>query len=219
MPDSEVGQMSKSFSFESSSDAKDTPVDKKRPKKKKTVKIEDEIVKQHSAKDDHQRTTDLFNNERSLTLDDIPRIVAAEQAREQRPNAYRHQSRHSSTNLTPERRTVTSTRRETNKKYISELSPVELFAAKHFAVLLIEKMVPEWFTFDELLDTIEVRKTPSIWEKFGKAFGSGGGNADKIKNKKKTGVFGVSLDSLVEKYGVDSTLGISKERFKNSIFY
>jgi hypothetical protein len=31
-----------------------------------------------------------FGNQDALTLDDIPRIVAAEQAKEQRPNAYRH---------------------------------------------------------------------------------------------------------------------------------
>ena len=36
------------------------------------------------------RTSDLLKNEKSLTLDDIPRIVAAEQAREQRPNAFKH---------------------------------------------------------------------------------------------------------------------------------
>ncbi|KAK9479104.1 hypothetical protein V1514DRAFT_329194 [Lipomyces japonicus] len=35
--------------------------------------------------------TDILFGEKYLTLDDIPRIVAAEQAREQRPNAFRHQ--------------------------------------------------------------------------------------------------------------------------------
>ncbi|KAK9447591.1 uncharacterized protein V1518DRAFT_386990 [Limtongia smithiae] len=39
---------------------------------------------------------DILFGEKYLTLDDIPRIVAAEQAREQRPNAYRHQRRASS---------------------------------------------------------------------------------------------------------------------------
>ncbi|KAK9246563.1 hypothetical protein V1506DRAFT_535057 [Lipomyces tetrasporus] len=34
---------------------------------------------------------DILFGEKYLTLDDIPRIVAAEQAREQRPNAFRHQ--------------------------------------------------------------------------------------------------------------------------------
>lgn len=36
------------------------------------------------------RTTDMLKNEKLLTLDDIPRIVAAEQARDQRPNAFKH---------------------------------------------------------------------------------------------------------------------------------
>ncbi|KAK9370412.1 hypothetical protein V1509DRAFT_347959 [Lipomyces kononenkoae] len=35
--------------------------------------------------------SDILFGEKYLTLDDIPRIVAAEQAREQRPNAFRHQ--------------------------------------------------------------------------------------------------------------------------------
>ncbi|KAK9467919.1 hypothetical protein V1512DRAFT_260356 [Lipomyces arxii] len=35
--------------------------------------------------------TDLMLTEKYLTLDDIPRIVAVEEAREQRPNAFRHQ--------------------------------------------------------------------------------------------------------------------------------
>ncbi|KAK9475371.1 uncharacterized protein V1510DRAFT_358627 [Dipodascopsis tothii] len=37
-----------------------------------------------------EKTTAIFG-EKYLTLDDIPRILAAEQAREQRPNAFRHQ--------------------------------------------------------------------------------------------------------------------------------
>lgn len=38
-------------------------------------------------------TSNLLKNEKGLTLDDIPRIVSSEQAREYRPNAFRFQKR------------------------------------------------------------------------------------------------------------------------------
>lgn len=57
--------------------------------KPKSLLIRDEPQRQLT--NSHlDRTSDLLHNEKSLTLDDIPRIVAAEQAREQRPNAFKH---------------------------------------------------------------------------------------------------------------------------------
>ncbi|CAN6674486.1 hypothetical protein TRVA0_054S00848 [Trichomonascus vanleenenianus] len=179
-----------------------------RKNKKKELHIEEEPNRQKGASR-LDRTTDLFKNEKSLTLDDIPRIVAAEQAREQRPNAFRHKARGTSnSHATPEPKSVTDFKKSPQKKYISELSEVEWFTIRHIAVLLMEDIVSEWFTLDELFDMIDVKRNPSLWEKFGKAFGgSGGGNSAK-KDKKKAGVFGVSLTTLTEKYGVDSTLGV-----------
>lgn len=70
---------------------------------------------------------------------------------------------------------------------------------------------------DDLQDVINVRKAPSIWEKFGKAFNLNGGDRSASDDRKrrergkpveKTGVFGVSLEQQVEQYGVDSTFGV-----------
>lgn len=48
-----------------------------------------QIVEERDA--NGETVTELaFGNQDALTLDDIPRIVAAEQAKEQRPNAYKH---------------------------------------------------------------------------------------------------------------------------------
>jgi hypothetical protein len=186
-------------------------------KKKRQLKIEDEVQREPKSRLD--RTTDLFKNETSLTLDDIPRIVAAEQAREQRPNAFRHQARDTKpSNSVPQPKSVSEVGKKDvqqhHKKYISELTPVELFSVRHIAVLLLEQTLSDYFTQEELFDFIEVKKNPTIWEKFGKAFG----NDKQRKPKKVTGVFGVPLDQLVEKYGVESTLGVGPAALKIPAF-
>jgi hypothetical protein len=54
---------------------------------------------------------------------------------------------------------------------------------------------------EELLSLIESRK-PTAWGIFGRAF------KDEKKKGKKKGVFGVSLDSLLEKEGTESSHGV-----------
>ncbi|CAI7577872.1 unnamed protein product [Penicillium manginii] len=157
-----------------------------------------------------------FGNQDALTLDDIPRIVAAEQAKEQRPNAYRHagtklvdagepmaryrpshgrnMSDGNMNNLLAE----PSTR---NKRYFSELSALEYFIVRHVAVLSMEPLLEGQFSMEELLSLIESRK-PTAWGIFGRAF------KDEKKKGKKKGVFGVSLDSLLEKEGTESSHGV-----------
>ena len=70
-----------------------------------------------------------------------------------------------------------------NVKYFSELSALEYFIVRHIAVLALETLLGQIFSLEELLELIETRKG-TIWEKFGKAFRSGG---DK-KNVKKKGM-------------------------------
>jgi hypothetical protein len=158
-----------------------------------------------------------FGNQDALTLDDIPRIVAAEQAKEQRPNAYRHAGTKLVGTTEPlprynqgHQRGVSSGNLESHlaersaktKKYFSELSALEYFIVRHVAVLSMEPLLEGYFTLDELLSLIESRK-PTIWNIFGRAF-----NKDAKKAGKKKGVFGVSLDFLVEKEGTESTHGV-----------
>ena len=163
------------------------------------------------------RTELVFGHQDALTLDDIPRIVAAEQAKEQRPNAYKH-ARHD-----PFRTSITepklinghqrnlssdpavgepSPQRREGKKYFSELSALEYFIVRHVAVIAMQPMLEGHFTMEELLNLIETRK-PTFWNKMGKAFKN-----DNKKSAKKKGVFGVPLDVIIDRDGADSTDGI-----------
>jgi hypothetical protein len=137
-----------------------------------------------------------LEDERTLTLDDLPKILAVEQAREKdRPNRTSRQPSMNSYEfnfMAPdpvEEFTIivnengNDTIPPPNAKYFSELSALEYFIVRHIAVLALETLLGEIFNLDELLELIETRKG-TIWEKFGKAFRSGG---DK-KNVKKKGI-------------------------------
>ena len=167
-----------------------------------------------------EATTDLtFGNQDALTLDDIPRIVAAEQAKEQRPNAYKHarnqlvsggaqpkfhggHQRDVSGGNVLDLAMASDNGQQRTKRYFSELSALEYFIVRHVAVLSMEPLLEGHYNLEELLQLIETRK-PTFWGKFGKAFKN-----DKPKGGKKKGVFGVPLDILVERDGVESTYGV-----------
>ncbi|KAH0558392.1 hypothetical protein GP486_004951 [Trichoglossum hirsutum] len=162
-----------------------------------------------------------FGNQDALRLDDIPRIVAAEQAREQRPNAYKHGGKHLfEQSKTDKPRLINGHQRgvsggqegdapisseppaQRGKKYFSELSALEYFIVRHVAVLSMEPLLEGHFNLEELLGLIESRK-PTFWGKFGKAFKNDG-----KRGGKKKGAFGVALDALVERDGVECTFGV-----------
>ncbi|KAJ5273667.1 hypothetical protein N7478_008792 [Penicillium angulare] len=173
-----------------------------------------QIVEERDANGDTVKDL-TFGNQDALTLDDIPRIVAAEQAKEQRPNAYRHagsklvmprdpmpvyktghQRDFSSGKLDMILEPATRT-----KRYFSELTALEYFIVRHVAVLSMEPLLEGQFNMEELLSLIESRK-PTVWNIFGRAF------KDNKKTGKKKGIFGVSLDYLVEKEGTESSHGV-----------
>jgi hypothetical protein len=162
-----------------------------------------------------------FGNQDALRLDDIPRIVAAEQAREQRPNAYKHGAKHLFEQPKTEKlRLINGHQRggsggqegdapmsgeppaQRGKKYFSELSALEYFIVRHVAVLSMEPLLEGHFNLEELLGLIESRK-PTFWGKFGKAFKNDG-----KRGGKKKGAFGVALDVLVERDGAECTFGV-----------
>ncbi|KAI0842070.1 RhoGAP-domain-containing protein [Hypoxylon sp. FL0890] len=168
-------------------------------------------------------TEQYFGHQDALTLDDIPRIVAAEQAREQQPNSYRasrqdlfrsattdpsygsSNERSLSTGRDAERRLLgDQIPQRDGRKFFSELSGLEYFIVRHVAVLTMQPMLEPEFTLEELLSLIEARKAPTFWNKFGKAFGKN----EKGKVNKKKGVFGVPLEVIVERDGADSTDGV-----------
>jgi hypothetical protein len=188
------------------------------------VRQNDLQIVEEREKQGESRSELVFGKQDALTLDDIPRIVAAEQAKEQRPNAYKH-ARHElfRTSIT-EPKLVNGHQRNfsggneldnpnlgdepspqrggAGKRYFSELSALEYFIVRHVAVLSMQPLLDGHFTLEELLGLIESRK-PTFWDKFGKAFKN---NAQ--KNSKKKGVFGVPLDVIIERDGAESTDGV-----------
>lgn len=196
---------------------------------KKQLQIRDEPQRQMTAT--HlDRTSDLLKNEKSLTLDDIPRIVAAEQARDQRPNAFKHQSKlyqrtgshklkgsgHSPIQTTPSSALdhILNTTAPGNdlptfdkQKFYSELTKREHFIMRHIAIALLCLMDHEKYNKDELITMIQLKKPPTFWEKL--KFGAGGTSKDKVN-----AVFGSELSILTKKYGVDSDLGVGPSKLR-----
>ncbi|KAI0402739.1 rho-type GTPase-activating protein 1 [Xylaria palmicola] len=166
--------------------------------------------------DSGDTTERYFGHQDALTLDDIPRIVAAEQAREQQPNKPpRHELFRSATtdptygaghqrNLSGGRDVELKIEQRGARRFFSELSGLEYFIVRHVAVLTMQPMLEHEFTLEELLGLIEARKPPTFWNKFGKAFGKN----DTRKSAKKKGVFGVPLETILERDGADSTDGV-----------
>ncbi|PSK42286.1 Rho-type GTPase-activating protein 1 [Elsinoe australis] len=160
-----------------------------------------------------------FNGSDGMTLDDIPRLVQAQQTREQRPNASRF-ARQPMIPQEPKVKLVNGHTRNPSgplddklmqhpveggrsKKYFSELSALEYFIVRHVAVLSLEPLLEGHFNQEQLLDLIETKR-PTFWEKFGSAFAK---KDNKPKGKKK-GVFGVALEQLVERDYAESTDGV-----------
>ncbi|KAG0267193.1 hypothetical protein DFQ27_009097 [Actinomortierella ambigua] len=98
-------------------------------------------------------------------------------------------------------------RRMAKRQYLNELSALELFIVKHLAVLTLAPLVSEYFTLEELLDLIGQRKQ-TLWGRFVKGL-----KTDK-KKPKVEGTFGVPLEVLVERNGVDSSLGAGPGRIR-----
>ncbi|KAI8632088.1 RhoGAP-domain-containing protein [Xylariaceae sp. FL1651] len=163
-------------------------------------------------------TEQYFGHQDALTLDDIPRIVAAEQAREQQPNKSTRQELFRSPATEPpygagHQRNMSGGRdaelrmmgeHKGARKFFSELSGLEYFIVRHVAVLTMQPMLEPEFSIEELLGLIEARKPPTFWNKFGKAFGK----TDTRKTAKKKGIFGVPLEIILERDGADSTDGV-----------
>ncbi|KYK55428.1 hypothetical protein DCS_07391 [Drechmeria coniospora] len=173
-----------------------------------------------------QGSTDImFGQNDAITLDDIPRIVAVEQSREQQQQQQQQRDRNLRQDLF--RSTATDRDRVSNhqraqsagrsadlraadplptrltRKFFPELSGLEYFNVRHLSVLTMQPMVEQDFTLEELLSFIESRKQPTFWKNLGKAFKN-----DKNKNVKKKGVFGVPLEVIIERDGADSTDGV-----------
>ncbi|KAK1811514.1 Rho-type GTPase activating protein Rga1 [Friedmanniomyces endolithicus] len=180
-----------------------------------------------------------FGGQDAMTLDDIPRIVQAQQTREQRPNASKY-ARSGMLPQEPKPRLINGHTREFSdqdrgsgvgtgngqgntmeekimgrpagtKRYFSELTALEYFIVRHVAVLSMEPLLEGHFNQEELLDLIETKR-PTFWSKFGKAF--------QPKEKKPKGskhanpLFGVPLEQLLERDYEESTDGVGPGSLK-----
>lgn len=164
-----------------------------------------------------QGSTDLmFGQNDTITLDNIPRIVAVEQSREKQqqqqnpfwspgvePGRSLGHKRKQSTSRDPDIRGADPLSPRVTRKFFPELSALEYFNVRHLAVLTMQPMVEQEFTLDELLGFIESRKQATFWKNLGKAFKN-----DKNRGVKKKGVFGVPLEVIIERDGADSTDGV-----------
>jgi hypothetical protein len=171
----------------------------------------------------HDRDTDRDSQfllpGQSIALDDIPRLVQAEVAREQRPNAAKYARGNNLISADPQVKILNGHQRDFSgaadtenyaggnpnqrpKKYFSELSALEYFIVRHIAVLSMEPLLEGHFNQQELIDLIETKR-PTFWDRFGKALSGG-----KKKQDKSPGIFGKSLEQVLEKDAADSTDGV-----------
>ncbi|KAL5113578.1 Rho-type GTPase activating protein Rga1 [Pleosporales sp. CAS-2024a] len=189
-----------------------------------------QIVQERDTQNDPESVTLAVN---SLALDDIARMAALEQQREQRPNAFRAGGS-ALLGEGDQPRLRNGHRRDfsggqdlqnmadgRSRTYFSELSPLEYFKLKGLAVLQLGLLLDDnQYNQGELLDLIESKKN-NFWGKigFGKAF-----KTDKSKPKKQTAgaekpvtdkaTFRQSLEYLVEKFGADCTEGVGPGALK-----
>lgn len=159
-------------------------------------------------------TTDtMFGHNDALTLDDIPRIVAAEQVREKSNQNALFRSPTAATTGGRGQRPSSMGRddmqvygdqlaRGGGRRFFSELSGLEYFIVRHLAVLTMHPMLGDEFPLEELLSFIEPRKPATFWKNISKAF------KNEKKPIKKKGVFGVPLEIIIERDGADSTDGV-----------
>ncbi|KAI8065595.1 hypothetical protein BC940DRAFT_303793 [Gongronella butleri] len=97
--------------------------------------------------------------------------------------------------------------------FLSELSALQYMIMRHVAVVQLEPYVSEFFTQTELLQLIQLKKT-SIWGKFFTPFKKPQGH----RKFKEDGTFGVPIEVLTEKTGVESNLGAGASPIRIAAF-
>ncbi|KAG0682051.1 hypothetical protein C6P42_003561 [Pichia californica] len=215
-------------------------------------------------------TSKLLQNENSLTLDDIPRIVSSEQAREHRPNAFRFQRRDYTSAISNlpipkavktkdvvgdsksvtqppqvgvknpsifENITLPSSSSQhkknnvnlANGKRYSDFNQNSHEYIRHIAAYALYDMFSNKMTLEECSGLIDIKKSHSFWEKlFGSSHNNSESDSKSSNNNNNSdfksgsatiagsgkGVFGVSLTTLISKYGADSDLGVGTHKVR-----
>lgn len=178
------------------------------------VSVEDGLVGPSLSKRSFHRAKNVIMNQKVLTLDDIPRIVAAEHARELRPNTYKYHNPHAEEGLfkglKPNSGSLYRTKSPTSHKapsikeipvkYYSQLSERELCILSHISIAALNYLLSKQ-RINSDIDTsklIDLKKTPTFWDKL-----KGLGGEKKTANINR--VFGSDLILLVSKTGVESS--------------
>lgn len=146
-------------------------------------------------------------NQKQLRLDDLPKVAAKSFGENHRPSIHDQPSMKMGGVLISQ---TTSKPRV----YLSELSALQYMIIRHVAVVHIEPYVREHFSLSELLNLIDTKKA-SIWGKFFTSLMHGTKKPTKVK---EDGTFGVSLDVLTEKTGVESNLAASPSPVRVAAF-
>lgn len=140
-----------------------------------------------------------------LALDDIHRIVSAEETKQLLPNTFKHAK---SLELSKEgkmfdvekveKEEKSVKRRKPQGKYFSELSAEEHFIVRHIAIVAFARALPDsGYTVDQLLELIPTRKAQTFWGRIK-------GSSKKSGSSKGPKVFGAPLEELTERYGTES---------------
>lgn len=140
---------------------------------------------------------------RSVGLDDLPQLAAAAVA-----------SKKNMINNMPQSIHITTGASGRPRIYLSELSALQYMIIRYVAVVQIEQYVKSSFSSSELLNLIETKKL-SIWGKFFIPFKKQKNHMPKAKEE---GTFGVPLDLLTERTGVESNLGSGHSPVKLAAF-
>ena len=96
--------------------------------------------------------------------------------------------------------------------FLSELSALEMFAVKHLAVVRMLPLVEEYYSFTELLDMVGGKKM-TFWNKLLATL-----NPIKKTQKPKEGSFGVPLETVVDKFGIETKFGSGAGRLRIPMF-
>lgn len=152
----------------------------------------------------------VFTDTKTLTLDDISRIVAAEHARELRPNAFTHFKK-----LRESDGDTVSVVAKKSGIYYSELTKSDMALLQMISLSLLSldrRIIPGEVDITNMIPSpIKPDKSPpsnNFWWRMKFMMN---------KESKKVGpmkVFGTPLESLSAKWGVDSELGVGPAKIK-----
>ncbi|CCF58611.1 hypothetical protein KAFR_0F00140 [Kazachstania africana CBS 2517] len=177
--------------------------------RKGSLKILDTIDNDSTESENREMEHDnVFNNTKTLTLDDISRIVAAEQARELRPNAFTHFNK-----LKDAEDDEAPFSRRKSGTYYGELSDrdMQIIHILSYYVLLENKtLVQNELQLAELKISVPTtrQEKANFWEKMKIKMNK---DSKKVVVRK---VFGTPLSLLSEKWGTASELGVGPSKIR-----